>query len=135
MSVTSINLQQKLALFSDTWRPKVIAELNDYQLKLVKLSGEFVWHSHEHTDELFICLDGGFDIQFHDHTVHVEQGEVCVVPKGIEHRPIAHSECHVMVIEPRGVVNTGGAASDSTIAASDSTAAASDLTAPNDEWI
>ena len=133
MTVTSINLQQKLSQFSDTWRPKVIAELNDYQLKLVKLSGEFVWHSLEHTDELFICLEGGFDIQFRDHTVRVAQGEICVVPKGVEHRPIADSECHVMVIEPRGVVNTG-AASDS-IDASALKDAANNLTAPNDEWI
>ena len=121
MTMTPINLQEKLALFDDTWQPKVIAALNDYQLKLVKLSGEFVWHSHADTDELFLCLAGRFDIEFRDRTVTVREGELCVVPRGVEHKPVAREECHVMIIEPGGVINTGDAASD--------------LTAPNDQWI
>ena len=120
-AVDSINLRDKLALFDETWQPKVIAALNDYQLKLVKLSGEFVWHSHAETDELFICLEGEFDIEFRDRTVTVRAGEICVVPRGVEHKPAAAAECHVMIIEPTGVINTG--------------AAESALTAPNDQWI
>lgn len=120
-AVDSINLRDKLALFDETWQPKVIAALNDYQLKLVKLQGEFVWHSHADTDELFICLDGQFDIEFRDHTVTVRAGEICVVPRGVEHKPVAAAECHVMIIEPTGVTNTGDAQSG--------------LTAPNDQWI
>ena len=120
-AVDSINLRDKLALFDETWQPKVIAALNDYQLKLVKLSGEFVWHSHAETDELFICLEGEFDIEFRDRTVTVRAGEICVVPRGVEHKPAAVAECHVMIIEPTGVTNTG--------------AAESALTAPNDQWI
>ena len=120
-AVDSINLRDKLALFAETWQPKVIAELNDYQLKLVKLAGEFVWHSHEDTDELFLCIDGQFDIQFRDHTVTVRAGEICVVPRGVEHKPVARDECHAMIIEPKGVINTGEAESE--------------LRAPNDQWI
>jgi mannose-6-phosphate isomerase-like protein (cupin superfamily) len=121
MTVQSINLQEKLARFTDVWRPKVIAELNDYQLKLVKLEGEFVWHAHQETDELFLCIAGEFDIQFRDHAVTLKAGELYVVPKGVEHRPVAATECHALLLEPRGVVNTG--------------AADSELQAPNDEWI
>jgi mannose-6-phosphate isomerase-like protein (cupin superfamily) len=91
MSHTPINLQQKFSLFTDHWSPKVIAEMNDYQFKLVKIEGEFVWHDHQDTDEVFICLDGEMST------------------KGVEHKPVAESECRLMLIEPRGVVNTGEA--------------------------
>ena len=116
-----INLGQKLGLFSDHWSPKVIAELNDYQLKLVKLEGEFVWHSHPDTDELFYCLRGQLRIEFRDDVIKLSEGELFVVPKGVEHRPVAAAECHVLLIEPRGVVNTGTAESE--------------LTAEQDQWI
>lgn len=117
----SINLQDKFAQFSETWQPKIIAELNNYQVKLVKLAGEFVWHEHADTDELFLCLQGCFELHFRDRVVQVKAGELCVVPQGVEHKPLAHEECHVLIIEPAGVINTG--------------AAAGDMTAPNDQWI
>ena len=102
-----LNFVEKLGLFSETWSPKVIAELNDYQFKLVKLKGEFVWHSHDDTDEAFIVLNGKLTIQFRDGQVNLEKGEMYVVPKGIEHKPFAENECHVLLVEPKNVVNTG----------------------------
>ena len=105
----SINLAEKFALFDDTWAPKVIAAMNDYQIKLVKIEGEFVWHSHADTDELFLCVDGAFDIEFRDGVTTVKAGELCVVPKGVEHKPVATEPCQVIIIEPTGVVNTGDA--------------------------
>jgi mannose-6-phosphate isomerase-like protein (cupin superfamily) len=102
-----INLAEKLAQFSETWSPKVIAELNDYQLKLARLKGEFVWHKHDDSDEAFIVLDGKLTIHFRDGQVNLEKGEIYVVPKGIEHKPVAVNECRILLIEPRGIVNTG----------------------------
>ena len=116
-----INLKQKLGKFSDHWSPKVIAELNDYQFKLVKIQGEFVWHNHPDTDEVFIVIEGSMNIEFENETVQLNEGEMLVVPKGVEHNPYADSECKVMLVEPRGVVNTGDADSE--------------LTADNDVWI
>ena len=121
MQHSSINLNNKLGLFSDFWSPRVIAELNDYQVKLVKIFGEFVWHQHEHTDELFVCLSGRLKIEMPDSTVILNEGELFVVPKGVEHRPVADEECHAMLIEPKGLTNTGDVESD--------------LTAPDDQWI
>jgi mannose-6-phosphate isomerase-like protein (cupin superfamily) len=118
---TPINLDAKLALFADHWSPKVIAEMNDYQFKLVKLQGDFVWHHHEHTDETFLVLQGHLRIDFRDGAVHLGPGEMFIVPKGVEHKPFATDEAHVLLIEPRGVVNTGEQATN--------------LTAPNDVWI
>ena len=118
---TGINLSEKLDLFQDHWSPRVIAELNDYQVKLVKLHGEFVWHQHEHTDELFICLKGDLRIELPETTVELHEGELFVVPRGVEHRPVANGECHVMLIEPKGVINTGDTESE--------------LTAPGDRWV
>ena len=121
MQHSSISLSGKLGLFSDFWSPKVVAELNDYQVKVAKLKGEFVWHQHDHTDELFLCIKGQLKIELRDATVTLNQGELFVVQKGLEHKPIADEECHVMLIEPKGVINTGDAESD--------------LTAPNDQWV
>ncbi len=118
---SAINLRDKLATFGEQWAPKVIAELNDYQFKLVKLQGEFVWHSHEATDEAFIVLDGAMTIELRDGAVALTAGEMHVVPRGVEHKPRAEHECHVLVIEPRGVVNTGEAGGPQT--------------ADNDVWI
>ncbi|NKB99178.1 MAG: cupin domain-containing protein [Pseudomonadales bacterium] len=118
---SAINLADKLSLFTDHWSPKVIAELNDYQIKLVKLAGEFVWHKHDHTDEMFLCLEGQMKIEFRAGTVELSPGDLYVVPKGIEHKPAAARECHVMIIEPTGVVNTGERVGT--------------LTAPNDKWV
>ena len=117
----TINLKDKLAKFSDHWSPKVIAELNDYQFKLVKIQGEFVWHNHPDTDEVFLVIEGSMNIEFENETVQLNEGEMLVVPKGVEHKPYADSECKVMLVEPGGVVNTGDADSD--------------LTADNDVWI
>lgn len=116
-----INLAQKLTLFQDHWAPRVVAELNDLQFKLVKFQGDFVWHRHDDTDEAFLVLSGEMVVEFRDRTITIKQGELFVVPRGEEHITRAESECHAMIIETRGVVNTGKATSD--------------LTAPNDSWI
>jgi len=102
-----INLSQKLALFCDQWSPKVIAEMNEIQFKLAKLEGEFEWHRHAGTDEAFLVLDGELTLEFRDGRVKLAPGELYVVKKGVEHLPRADSLCHVLVIEPRGVINTG----------------------------
>ncbi|MDA3913806.1 cupin domain-containing protein [Oleiagrimonas sp.] len=109
MATGVINLADKLARIRDHWKPRVVAEMNDYQFKLVKLEGDFVWHDHKDTDEVFLVLEGELDIELRDGSVHLSAGEMYVVPKGVDHRPHAAAECHVMLIEPRGVVNTGDA--------------------------
>ena len=121
MEYHSINFKNKLGLFNDHWSPKVIAEMNDYQFKLVKIQGDFVRHDHKDTDETFIVLSGDMEIEFPDGKVHLSTGEMYVVPKGIEHKPFAENECEILVIEPKGVVNTGEAGGE--------------LTAENDIWV
>lgn len=121
MEYSAINLKDKFSKFSTHWTPKVIAEMNDYQFKLVKFAGEFVWHQHADTDEVFLVVDGAMTIRFRDGEVYLSAGEMYVVPKGVEHQPYAESECMAMVIEPRGVVNTGDVGGE--------------LTAENDAWI
>ncbi|MBC2658056.1 cupin domain-containing protein [Pseudomonas sp. MSSRFD41] len=103
----SINFAQKLGLFSEQWTPKVIAEMNDYQFKISRLQGEFVWHSHAETDETFIVLDGLLHIDFRDGRVSIASGEMFVVPRGVEHKPWSEQEVKLLLIEPRGVLNTG----------------------------
>jgi mannose-6-phosphate isomerase-like protein (cupin superfamily) len=122
MKYSSINLSQKLSLFDGVWQPKVIAEMNDYQFKLAKLQGEFVWHKHQETDETFIVLKGVLTIDFRDGSVEIAAGEMFVVPKGVEHRPWSKDEVQVMLVEPRGVVNTGSSENHA-------------LTANSDVWI
>lgn len=114
MNASAINLAEKLQAFSEQWSPRVVGELNDYQLKLAKLEGEFVWHAHEDTDELFLVLKGSLRILLRDGEVSLAEGELFVVPRGVEHKPVAESECHVLLIEPRGVVNTGNAGGEMT---------------------
>jgi mannose-6-phosphate isomerase-like protein (cupin superfamily) len=109
MTDRAINLRDKLARFSEHWSPRVVAEMNDYQFKLAKLKGEFVWHAHADTDEVFIVLQGALTLEFRDRSVPLVAGEMYVVRKGEEHRPVAAEECSVMLVEPRGVVNTGDA--------------------------
>jgi mannose-6-phosphate isomerase-like protein (cupin superfamily) len=116
-----INIKSKLKTFSDLWSPKVIAEMNNYQFKLVKIKDHFIWHSHEDTDEVFIVLEGTMYIEFNTEIVKLSEGELLVVPKGTQHRPFAHEEAKIMLVEPRGVINTGDTDSD--------------LTAKNDQWI
>ena len=118
---TPINFAEKLAKFTQHWSPRVIAELNDIQFKLVKFEGDFVWHQHVETDEAFIVLEGTMTIEFRDGQVQLSAGEMFVVPKGVEHRPVADGECHALVIEPRGVINTGDAGGS--------------LTAESDVWV
>jgi mannose-6-phosphate isomerase-like protein (cupin superfamily) len=121
MTDRAINFRDKLALIGDHWSPRVIAEMNDYQLKLARIQGSFVWHRHADTDEVFIVLDGAMTLEFRDHAVALAAGELYVVPKGVEHRPVAERECCILLVEPRGVVNTGDAGGA--------------YTAPNDVWI
>lgn len=121
MKYHSINLKDKLSKFNDHWSPKVIGEMNQYQFKLVKIEGDFVWHQHQDTDEAFIVLDGEMAILFRDGQVKLSRGEMYVIPKGIEHKPYARKECHIMLVEPKGVVNTGDTKNEKT--------------AENDVWI
>ena len=116
-----VNLQAKFALFQEHWSPKVIAAMNDYQFKLVKAQGEFTWHSHAETDEVFFVISGKLCIELRDALIELNAGEMFVVPKGVEHKPFAEQECQLMLIEPTGVVNTGEAGGK--------------LTAENDVWI
>lgn len=107
MDYSSINLQEKLAKFTEHWKPKIVASFNDYRIKVVKIQGEFVWHTHSETDELFLVLNGSMDIFLQDGKVTLKVGEMFVVPKGVEHKPVALEECQLMLIEPVGTINTG----------------------------
>ena len=102
-----VNLAQKLTLFNDHWRPRIVGELNDSHVKLVKVQGEFVWHHHEHEDELFLVLNGRLQMQFRDRDVWLEEGEFIIVPRGVEHRPVAPEEVHLLLLEPKSTLNTG----------------------------
>lgn len=121
MPASAINLLEKFQLFNDFWQPRVVAELNDYQVKLARIEGEFVWHDHADTDELFICLEGSMTIEMKEGDVHLSAGDLYVVPKGVPHKPVAHGECKILLLEPRGVVNTGSEQSN--------------RTAENDLWV
>jgi mannose-6-phosphate isomerase-like protein (cupin superfamily) len=121
MARAAINFAEKLSLFTEQWQAKVIAQMNDYQFKVVKIEGDFVWHTHADTDETFIVLDGEIRIDFPDGPVELKAGEMLVVPKGVAHKPFAAREAKILLIEPRGVVNTGDAGGE--------------RTAPNDVWI
>ncbi|MDZ7773187.1 MAG: cupin domain-containing protein [Balneolaceae bacterium] len=107
MKYEALNFEEKFDLFDEQWTPKVIAEMNDYQFKLAKVEGDFIWHSHEDTDETFILLEGDLRIDFRDGSVNLEKGEMFVVPKGVEHKPFAENEAKLLLIEPKGVINTG----------------------------
>ena len=119
--IKHVNLYAKFDKFIDHWSSKVIAEMNDYQFKLVKIKGEFVKHQHPETDEVFIVIEGKMNIEFEKETIEIKSGEMIVVPKGVTHKPFADEECKVMLVEPRGILNTGDTKGD--------------LTAPNDQWI
>ncbi|MEZ5352688.1 MAG: cupin domain-containing protein [Bryobacteraceae bacterium] len=109
-----INLRAKLGLFEDRWAPRIVAAMNDYQFKLVKVQGDFVWHKHDETDEVFLVIEGRLAIAFRDREVILHAGEMCVVPKGVEHKPFAEHECHILLVEPAGTVNTGDTGGDRT---------------------
>lgn len=117
-----VNLREKLTLIGDQWKPRVVAQMNDYQFKLVKIQGDFVWHSHADTDEAFFVLDGEVRIDLRDEAVVLRAGECYVVPRGVEHKPFAENEASLMLIEPKGVRNTGDGKP-------------SERTQPNDVWV
>ncbi len=121
MNYSPINIKDKLSKFDDLWSPRVIAEMNDYQFKLAKGEGEFVWQSHDDTDEVFIIIDGTLQIEFRDEKVTLTNSEMFVIPKGVEHKPFTKGLCQVLLVEPKGVVNTGDSGGN--------------LTADSDIWI
>lgn len=121
MDYQAINIQQKLAIFSEHWSPKIIAQMNDYHFKIAKIQGEFIWHDHPETDEVFIVLKGQLEIRIRDGSVVLGEGEMFVVPKGVEHKPVAEQECHILLVEPAGTLNTGDVVNE--------------RTAANDVWI
>jgi len=111
-----ISLSEKFGTFSEHWRPKIIGELNGQQVKLAKFTGAFVWHSHEREDELFFVIRGAFTMEFHDRVVELREGDMIIVPRGVEHRPVAAEEVWVMLFEPAGTLNTGTAGGERTVA-------------------
>jgi mannose-6-phosphate isomerase-like protein (cupin superfamily) len=115
-----INLADKLSLFSDYFNPKVVGELNGQQVKLVKFKGPFVWHHHDHEDELFFVVNGSFDMEFRDKTVTINKGEFIIIPRGVEHRPNAAEEVEIMLFEPDTTLNTGNVINEKTVAHLDS---------------
>ncbi len=121
MNHQSININAKLEKFSERWSPKIIAQMNEYHFKLAKALGEFDWHNHPETDEVFLVIKGRLDIHLRDGKVTLNEGEMFVVPKGVEHKPVAEEECHILLIEPAGTINTGDVVSEKT--------------APNNDWI
>jgi mannose-6-phosphate isomerase-like protein (cupin superfamily) len=116
-----INFQEKLAKFSEHWSPKIIAQMNAYHFKIAKIQGEFIWHDHPETDEVFVVLKGQLEIQFRDGSVLLREGELFVVPQGVEHKPVAEEECHILLVEPAGTLNTSDVVNE--------------RTAANDVWI
>jgi mannose-6-phosphate isomerase-like protein (cupin superfamily) len=114
MAYSPITLQDKLAQLHEQWQPRIVAELNDYQFKVAKIEGDFIWHSHPDTDEAFYILAGELRIDFRDGSVNLKSGDLYVVPKGVEHKPFAASECSILLIEPRGTANTGDAGGERT---------------------
>jgi len=115
MNLSVINFAEKFSLFSEQWSPKIIAQMNDYHFKIAKIQGEFVWHSHPETDEVFIVIHGKMHIELRDATISLNSGEMVVIPKGIEHKPVAEEECQILMVEPAGTVNTGDAGGEMTI--------------------
>jgi mannose-6-phosphate isomerase-like protein (cupin superfamily) len=113
--IEKVNLSQKLALIRDHWKPRIVGELNGQQVKLVKFTGEFVWHHHEEEDELFLVVKGRFRMEFRDREVWLEEGELLVVPRGVEHRPVAEEEAHVLLFEPASTLNTGNIRNERTV--------------------
>ena len=115
MISSKVNFKEKYSKFSKFWSPRIIAEMNNYQFKLAKIKGEFIWHDHKETDETFIVIEGEMLLKFRDCEVSLTKGEMIVDPKGVEHKPCAKNECKILVIEPRGVINTGDKRDELTI--------------------
>lgn len=110
-----VNIKEKFSLFNEYWSPKIVGEINDSHVKLVKLHGEFVWHHHEQEDEMFLVVKGRLLIKFRDRDVWLEEGEFLVVPKGVEHMPVAEEEVHVLLLEPKTTLNTGNQVNERTV--------------------
>jgi mannose-6-phosphate isomerase-like protein (cupin superfamily) len=115
MDCNPINFKEKFSLFSEHWSPRIIAQMNEVQFKIAKIKGAFIWHSHPDTDEAFIVIEGRMQIDFRDCSVNLKQGEMIVVPKGTEHKPIAGEECYILLAEPVGTLNTGDTGEGKTI--------------------
>jgi mannose-6-phosphate isomerase-like protein (cupin superfamily) len=114
--IQKVNLREKFGLFHDHWSPKIAGELNDSYVKLVKLQGEFVWHHHENEDELFLVVQGKLTIKLRDGAIELEPGEFVIIPKGVEHLPVAEDEVHVLLLEPKSTLNTGNVRNERTVA-------------------
>jgi mannose-6-phosphate isomerase-like protein (cupin superfamily) len=115
MSIEKVNLSEKLSGFNDCWSPKIVGELNDSHVKLVKLKGEFVWHHHEAEDELFLVVKGRMIIKLKDRQIELEEGEFVIIPRGVEHLPVAEEEAHVLLLEPKSTLNTGNLVNERTV--------------------
>ncbi|HKP53887.1 MAG TPA: cupin domain-containing protein [Chloroflexia bacterium] len=111
-----VNLSERFNRFTDYWSPKVVGELNDFHVKLVKVKGEFVWHHHEAEDEMFLVVQGRLLIQLRDRDIWLEEGEFTIIPKGVEHKPVAEEEAHVLLLEPKSTLNTGNVVNERTVA-------------------
>lgn len=110
-----VNLAEKFSRFSDQWSPKIVGELNGSEVKIAKILGEFVWHAHENEDEMFLVVKGRMTIRMRDGDVHLEEGEFFVVPRGVEHCPVAEEECQILMLEPKGTLNTGNVVGERTV--------------------
>jgi len=115
MMIDVVNLTEKFSLFTEQWAPRVIAQINDYHFKIAKIQGEFIWHSHSDTDEVFLVVAGSLTIHLRDKKLKLEQGELCVIPRGVDHKPAAEHECQILMVEPAGTLNTGDAGGDRTV--------------------
>lgn len=116
MPIEKVNLEDKFARFTDHWRPKIVGEVNEAHVKLVKLKGEFVWHRHEREDELFLVVKGNLRIELRDGTIDLAPGEFAIIPRGVEHKPVADVETHVLLLEPKTTLNTGDVVDERTVA-------------------
>ena len=114
--MNTVNLKEKFSLFSDHWKPRIIGEVNDCYLKAVKVKGDFVWHHHENEDELFLVVKGTLRMKFRDHEAVIKEGEFIIVPRGVEHCPVADEEAHIVLIEPKSTLNTGNVTNERTVA-------------------
>jgi mannose-6-phosphate isomerase-like protein (cupin superfamily) len=114
-AVEKVNLAEKLAMFDERWSPRIVGELNGQHVKLVKVEGEFVWHHHDHEDELFLVVKGNLTMELRDKVLQIGEGEFVIVPRGVEHRPVAHQETHILLFEPAGTLNTGNVRNERTV--------------------
>jgi mannose-6-phosphate isomerase-like protein (cupin superfamily) len=115
-AIDKVNLAEKLGRFADTWSPKIVGEINDAYVKLVKLKGEFIWHHHDHEDEMFLVVKGRLLMRLRDRDIHLGEGEFVIIPRGVEHLPVADDECHVLLLEPKTTLNTGQVTNERTVA-------------------